>query len=269
LTEPAIECFLEEQFASLAEAAPSAYAESAYESALTLIAALVDLDLLSPEDSEEWIARLARALPDPLDRPLATPQLRRQANEYIDRCLAEIAPGDGEGSNDHWRVYGALEAFVEVGLLTGHDFEQWQRQLWQRDAISDSEESLDVASRFDMTHLMLVVPGPDERVGGLRVTVVELYRDGVSVQWHRAPGGNPRRHRRRARRQKLSLLDDPPMRVIDQFGTAYRWAGGGSSHGSKRGEGELGRTDFVPTVPEQMRQLLIQIGAEALVVSLY
>jgi len=269
LTEPAIECFLEEQFASLAEAAPSAYAESAHESALTLISALVDLDLLSPEESERWTARLARASQDPLDRPLAAPDLRRQANEYIDRCLAEIAPGGGEGSNDHWRVYGALEAFVEVGLLTGHDFEQWQRQLWQRDAVSDSEESLDAASRFDMTHLMLVVPGPDERVGGLRVTVVELYGDGVSVQWHRAPGGNARRHWRRARRQKLSLLDDPPMRPIDELGTAYRWAGGGSSHGSKRGEGEVGRTDFVPTVPEQVRQLLIQIGAETLAVPLY
>jgi len=268
VTDPAIERFIEEQYASLAETEPGAYAESTREGALTLISVLVELDLLSPEEIDRWAARLARASEDPLDRPLAAPDVRRQANEYIERCLAELAPGSGEGSNDHWRVYGALEAFVEVGLLTGRDFEYWQRQLWQRDAVSDSEESLDAASRLDMTHLMRVVPGPDERVGGLRVTVVELYSDGVSVQWHRAPGEHVGRHWRRARRQKLILLDDPPMRLIDELATAYRWAGGGSGGGSKSREGALGHADFVPAVPEQVRRLLIEIDGQTLAVPL-
>lgn len=268
MTDPAIVRFVEEQFASLAETEPSAHADSAREGALTLISALVDLDLLSPEERDRWTARLARASEDPLDRPLAGSDLRRQANEYIEQCLAGGAPGGGEDSNGQWRAYGALQAFVEVGLLTGHDFERWQRQLWQRDVVSDDEELLDAASRFDMTHLMRVVPGTDERVGGVRVTVVESYGGGVSVQWHQAPGEHALRHWVRGRRQKLSLSDDPPMRLTDELGTAYRWAGGGSSHGSKRGEGELGRTDFVPAVPEQVRRLLIQIGAETLAVPL-
>jgi hypothetical protein len=270
MTEPAIERFLEEQFASLAEAAPSAYADSVHEGALTLISALGDLDLLSHEESERWTARLARASEDPLDRPLAAPNLRREANEYIERCLAEIEPEDADSSNDRWRVYGALEAFVEAGLLNAHQFERRQRQLWSQEAApSDREEPLEAVSRFDMTHLMRIVPGPDERAGGLRVTVAELYADGVSIQWHRALGDGARRPWGRRRSPNMSLRADPPVRIADELGTAYRCAGGGSSRGSKRGEGELGRTDFVPAVPEQVRELLIQIGAETLAVPLH
>ncbi len=268
MTDRTIERFLEEQFASLAEAAPSAYAESAHESALTLISGLVDLDLLSPQESEQWIARLARASEDPLDRPLAAPDLRREANEYIERCFSEIE-SEGDSSNGRWRVYGALQAFVEIGLLSGHDFERWQGRLWQREAaVSDGEDVFDVTSRFEMTQLMRVVPGPDERVGGFRVTVVELYGDGVSLQWHRAPGEHAARRWRRRRDQKLSLPGDPPVRLSDERGTAYRWVGGGSGGGSKRGEGELGRTDFVPAVTEHVRRLLIEIDGQTLAVPL-
>lgn len=70
------------------------------------------------------------------------------------------------------------------------------------------------------------------------------------------------------RRQKLSLRDDPPIRLADELGIAYLWAGGGSSHGSRRGEGELGRTDFVPAVPEPVRRLHVEIGAQTLAVLL-
>jgi hypothetical protein len=235
-----------------------------------LLTALVELDLLSQEESERWMDRLVRASEDPLNRPLAAPDLRRQANEYIERRLAEMEPEGDESRNGRWGVYGALEVFVEIGLLSGSDFERWQRQLWRAEAaVSDGEESLDVAAHFDMTHLMGVVPGPDERVGGLQVTVVELYGDGVSVQWHRAPGGHAVQRLCRVRRETVDLLHDPPLRLADELATAYRWAGGGSSHGSKRREGELGRTDFVPAVPEHVRRLLIEIDGQTLAVPLY
>jgi hypothetical protein len=269
MTEPAVERFLEEQFASLAEAASSSYAESAHESAVTLISGLVDLDLLSAEEFERWTARLARASEDPLDRPLAAPDLRQGASGYVERCVTKIE-SEGEGSPDgRWRIYGALQAFVEIGLLSGHEFERWQGQLWQREAtVSDGEGLFDVSPSFEMTHLMRVVRGPDQRVGGFRVTVVELYGDGVSIQWHRAPGEHAAWRWRRARREKLNLLHDPPLRLADERDTAYRWAGGGSSGGAKRGEGELGRTDFVPRVPEHVGRLLIEIEGQTLAVPL-
>jgi hypothetical protein len=65
--------------------------------------------------------------------------------------------------------------------------------------------------------------------------------------------------------------DEPEVECLclaDERGTAYRWAGGGSSGGAKRGEGELGRTDFVRRVPEHLRRLLIEIEGQTLAVPL-
>ena len=273
MTDPAVERFLEEQYASLADATPSAYADGAHESALTLISALVDLNLLRPGDGEEWNARFARASEDPLERPLAPPDLRRKAHEYLKRCLAEIAAEGEQGSTRHWHVYGALEAFVEVGLLSGQDFERWQGRLWYREPVeSGGHDSADAASRFDMTHLLRVVPGPDERVGGIGVTAVALYADGVAVQWHRAPDVHTRQvwralSPRGARSRNLSL-DDPPVRLADELGTAYVCRGSGSTNGSMRRHGELGHTDFVPAVPTQVRQLRVEIGDQTLEIPL-
>ena len=267
MTELAVERYLEDRFATLADTESGLPATSAHDGAATLIAALSDLELLSSDEKDLWLARLERASEDPLDRSLAPTDLCRKAREYIKRAFTKVAAEDGAPSAE-WRLYGALTAFVDVRLLTGRDFELWRGRLWNRD---EEWDAADGAPHSKQTHLLRTVPGPQGRISGLRVTVVELYEDGVSLQWHLAPGrrGRPRLSVRGGSRQRSPFPEDPPVHLADDAGTTYVWQGGGSAHGSSpRKAGVLGHTDFAPAAPKEASALRISSGDEAVEVSL-
>jgi hypothetical protein len=266
VTEPAVERYLEDRFATLAETESGLHATSAHDGAATLVSALSDLELLASDEKDRWLARLERASEDPLDRPLAPADLRRKASEYIERAFANVAAEEHGAASAEWRLYGALTAFVDVGLLTGRDFELWRGRLWNRD---EEPNTADAGPHSAQTHLLMTVPGPEGGISGLRVTVVEFYADGVSLQWHLAPGRRGRPFlSMRGSRQRSPFPEDPLVHLADDAGTTYVWQGGGSAHGSQRKAGVLGHTDFAPAVPKQASGLRISSGDEAVEVSL-
>jgi len=233
VTELAVERYLEDRFATLADTESGLHATSADDGAATLVAALSDLELLSSDEKDRWLARLERASEDPLDRPLAPTDPRRKASEYIERSFADLSAEDSDAASAQWRLNGALTAFVDVGLLTGRNFELWHGRLWNR---NEESNTADAGPHSEHTHLLRTVLGPEGRISGLRVTVVELYEDGVSLQWHLAPrrGGRPFLSMRGSSWQRSPFPEDPPVHLADDAGTTYVWQGGGSAHGSPR-----------------------------------
>ena len=158
-----------------------------------------------------------------------------------------------------WRLYGVLTAFVHVRLLTGRDFELWRGIFWNRD---EEWDAADGAPYSKQTHLLRTVPGPQGRISGLRVTVVELYGDGVSLQWHLAPGrrGRPRLSVRAALGSgRLSLR----IRGSTWRTTRARHTSGKAAvlltAPPAEGGPRLGHTDFAPAAPKEASALRISL----------
>ncbi len=142
---------------------------------------------LSAEDAAEWSRRIVRTAqgPGPGD-----PQRRARALDFV----ADLVSREG---GDRARV--VAEAFRRLGLLSDQDE---LALLWPSLLDEDIEDDVDAfrgAGGFRDDRPLRVVPGPSQRVGGLRVTVIELFAAAVSVHWHfdsRLARGGPARSSR-------------------------------------------------------------------------
>lgn len=106
--------------------------------------------------------------------------------------------------------------------------------------------------------MVRVTRGPDEVVDGLQVTLVELYTDGVTVNWHEQSA----RLSERAMRRIRSLLDQETAdlaqpSLTDDIRTAYVFCGGSSGHGNGD-RATIGRSDFTPAPPPATRSLVFE-----------
>jgi hypothetical protein len=111
--------------------------------------------------------------------------------------------------------------------------------------------------------------------GRLQVLGVELYSDKITVNWRLAPEpdyemvfaselaeqetdleGLPESHRQHLRKQLIQRLQMRRrfVRLGDDIGTEYVPRGGGTSGG---GNEKRGHTDFLPGVPEGVKQLAV------------
>jgi hypothetical protein len=137
---------------------------------------------------------------------------------------------------------------------------------------------------FDDSVLVRIVAGPEQRVAGLRVTVVELYEEAVLVYWHFASDGSAEAEALAARLTHDDLDDDEVddcgegmdeeewlgrwdlFKLRDDAGTNYF---SGSSSWSSRGErAASGHDAFAPGVPDGARHLEVIVQDRALRIEL-
>ena len=129
-----------------------------------------------------------------------------------------------------------------------------------REAAEDDEDEFeDDRSRFTGAELLAVVAAPRQDPSGLVVTTVELYADGVWVNYL-LPSPDPEAFRDdRWPDDAMSAAAFPGLELSDDLGTEY-------SEGEPEGE-TIGETlaraaqAFVPAVPEAARRLVIASGS--------
>lgn len=142
---------------------------------------LVAVGAISAEEGREWRARLERATARP---PIPEPGLHARAVEHLE----SLAGGD------EVRLEGALAAFAGAGLISREEEKEWDARIRGGDPRTEVSAMRVAIGRaepaFDDSVLLRTLLGPEERVAGLRVTVVELYERGVVVHWHFASDGS-------------------------------------------------------------------------------
>ncbi len=229
---------------------PGPYQDTALRSARHAVAALKAIGLLTPEQADAWDRRLVRAAEDRLDRPPLPPEPRAAAHLYLERLIADLAADVEHDLMAHLRIDGAIRALAEVGALGPRAAAEW----WER----AFPPPPDVAGlpRCEKTHMVRVRRGPDERVDGLRVTLVELYTDGVTLNWHEQPARLGERAMRRIRsRLAEEDADLAQPSLEDDVGTSYAFCGGTAGHGNGD-RATIGRSDFAPAPPAAARSLV-------------
>lgn len=231
---------------------PGPYQDAALRFARHALVAFREIGLLSHEQADDWDRRLGRAAEDPIDRPPPPPTARAAARRYLEKLVADLAADAEHDLRAHARIDGAIRALADLGALS------------QREAIDCREHAFpspaDIAALPDCekTHIARVTRGPDQPVDGLQVTLIELYRDGVTVNWHETPARLGERAMGRVRRllgQDAVDLAQPSL--SDDIGTSYGFCGGSAGHATG-GRATLGHSDFAPAPPAAARSLVFE-----------
>lgn len=212
------------------------------------LSAFREIGLLDDEQAAAWDGRLARAAEDPLDRPRLTREVRAAAGRHLERLVADLEGDPGAPA----RIHGAFQALEEVGALSPGEAARWRERAFPPPP--------DVAAlrRFAKTHLARVARGPAEPVDGLCVTLVELYADGVTVNWHERPARVGEQALRRIRsRLDEHATDLAEPSLTDDAGTAFVFYGS-SSGGGIGDRATIGRSDFAPAPAPTTRSLVFE-----------
>ena len=109
----------------------------------------------------------------------------------------------------------------------------------------------------------------DQPVDGLQVTLIELYREGVTVNWHETPARLGERALGRIRRllgQDAVDLAQPSLG--DDIGTSYAFYGGTAGQATG-GRATLGHSDFAPAPPAAARSLVFESLGRQIQITLY
>jgi hypothetical protein len=128
---------------------------------------------------------------------------------------------------------------------------------------------------------LLPVASPDRPLpygGRVQILGIERYDARVAVTWRLAPLPDPveqnelamadleRSMRDQSDDERLELRRELAHRLVspgaevtlsDDIGTTYRFCGGGSSGG---GQERIGRSDFIPAIPESATALTVHWG---------
>jgi hypothetical protein len=128
---------------------------------------------------------------------------------------------------------------------------------------------------------VLPVTSPDRALpfgGRVQILGIERYDARVAVTWRLAPLPDPvkqnelamadldQKTRDRSEDERLVLRRELAHRLVspgadvmlsDDIGTTYQFCGGGSSGG---GQEKIGRSDFIPAIPESATALTVHWG---------
>lgn len=231
---------------------PGRYQDALLRFARHALAAFFASGLLGRDEADAWDGRLARAAEDRMERPPPSAEARAAARRYLERLVADLARDAQHDVMASARIDGAIRALADVGALSWVEAAHWSERAFPPPA------GVAVPPRCEKTHLAHVIHGPDGVVDGLQVTLIELYMDGVTVNWHEQSARLGDRARRRIRRlldQETADLAQPFL--TDDIGTAYVSCGGS---GAPRGEDRatIGHSDFAPAPPPAARSLVFE-----------
>lgn len=232
------------------------------EDACPAVHALTAVGALSPQDASRWSRRFARAALGP---EAADPALRERALEHVAQLTRR-------GADDGARV--AVTAFRSLGLLSDQD----QLALLAPAALGDEPGRFDAARGFRDGRPLRVLPGRGERIGGLRVTVIELFDAAVVLHWHFssafAKGWTGEELSEELGSDEPLFATGPPptsetvlrmaaplIGLEDGRGTDYT---GFRCEEVRSSPDAVGRSGFVPGLPRDARSLGVAIGDDDL-----
>jgi hypothetical protein len=238
--------------------------------------ALASIGAVPESEIENWTARFeseAKAR-ERWPEVAPDPETKRTAARLLENRLP---PSDlGSGSERHEeaiRRFEEAEAAINIsGAFSEEERAQWHERLIERVSPNDRGR-LQNPPRCRCVDLERVVAGPPIRHDGLRITHVDLYRDGLVIHWHRSveyrqPPGRELTSWERFQASKpepgFAILD-----LADDVGTCYRWWPGPSHDAAFRKSGFViwGSAMFVPAVPAEATHLLASREGNAFEIS--
>ena len=142
--------------------------------------AFFELGVIDAAARSEWGERFERAA-----RTLepVSPELRARAVELLERELASAASSAGDPGplGPRETFLAKLQALLETGSIDWSDRDAWVAKL---DEVVPDTSARPAAPSYDGAELRGVIVGPERRLGGLRISSVEVYDDCVLVRWH-------------------------------------------------------------------------------------
>ena len=170
---------------------------------------------------------------------------------------------------DHLRATGSLHLLVSYKRLGLLSHEQMKAELVR--LRPEPDQHFDVPSAGEAGEqvgpFMRAIAGPADRVGGLRITTVELFAKAIAFNWHFDPGfahGPDGALVRRLIASERFWVDGPEEPLID--GPDYVPL---DEDATPTGGGEwIGSHLFAPGVPPSPTRLDIMIAGRTLTVSL-
>lgn len=216
------------------------------------LSALLAVGVIDSGDAERWRRRYVAVSADRHDgRPVPTDVRARalQALGDFERRY-ECTAADKEQRDVVFRARIAAESFRAAGVISLEEWRNWYSGFNR--VLGISEEPEDLIHGPQLSDVVRVVTGPQDPVGDIRLTFVELYDDGLVIRWRGAvlPDDD-------------ELGDDEDdaawfreVDVEDDVGTVYESygdAGGGA------GEVETGDEVLGPAVPNAASLLRITV----------
>jgi hypothetical protein len=254
--------------------------------------AFVHLGLIDRSRADAYRAALAASGTDQEAWP--PPDIRDRAKRYVDSLFAALGDEPDAAALSH--VSSALAALRDVGVISFEQWGEWLGRLFSSGAdvegvyaglpsggvfLMASEEDHEPGETLtspandfpilEARDLVRVVTGPFGLEGGPTLTSVELYADGLRLNWHgvREDAGQPPNVDDTARAEERLTAFETQRRcfwpytvgsVRDDVGTEYRETGGsGGGWDVHRPRLILASSGFTPGVPCEATQLEIQI----------
>lgn len=228
------------------------------------------LGLIDTTEATRWESP-ARWLGRPWPRTGEARAARRRAEAHLRRFVDRIdevlaSPRRAERSA---AFHGAVLAYKSVGLLTREQALRWQNRLWS--AEYRAERRPRDPPPFAARGVPRLMPGPDRRVGGLRVNALAIYDDGFVATCHVDPAGAAR-HDPVDIPTFLDLDDHSPFQgatVTDDRGTTYsRTSASWQRVGYAVRNVTIGMATFAPAPPVGARRLRVAARGEAMTMRL-
>ena len=250
------------------------------------LAAYVAVGALSAQEADEWLERFARAARAlaVADEEVATHAVRARAQELLEDHLAALAPTlearDRAGSR---RFGSALWALESVGAISEETRDAYKARAEPEKQPRPQAPPPPPRPSFEAAVLERVVAGPSVRLSALRLICAELYRDGVTLRWHRLLTPEEA-----AARDEFMPFADPPggffeqgrrwgadLELHDDRGTRYERVAGdsGMSHEYCRRRDDKptpvwGYATFLPQAPPDATRLEAVNGSDRFVIAL-
>ena len=223
--------------------------------------AFVAAGLISDDVGTSWKAEYARIRGlGPAHRGPHDPSVEAKAIELLEALFKPVRPRDSA----EWdgavfqRYHEALSTLIAIGALSYEQARPWlQRQSDTLVPGGWKSPPPEPEMPFTAAELTAVVSGPTVRLGGMRITSVELFDDCVIVRSHQLLPGEP--DDPVERRQLLGTA----LELEDDQHTSYQPVAIPCAHGCQRPEIRewpevlLGWQAFLPAAPINARRFFI------------
>lgn len=250
------------------------------------LAAYVAVGALSAQEADEWLERFARAARALAvsDEEVATEAVRARAEELLDDHLAALAPTlEARDRATSRRFRSALRVLEQVGAISEETHDAYSARAEPERQPRPQAPPPPPRRSLEATVLERVIAGPSVRLSALRLICAELYRDCVTLRWHRLL--TPQEA---AARDAFMPFADPPggffeqgrrwgadLELHDDRGTRYERVAGesGMTHEYCRRRDDKptpvwGYATFLPQVPPDATRLEAVNGSDRFVIAL-